>query len=724
MLPKELVALIHHIELNKAGWWDRAVQQLIMFVLWLENNKPLTLETILSLLAKELTITLDRDQCERNLKLMTKDKKIIRIGDTFKLSESLFKEISDRVKEAERLEQEVKNIFISLAQKLCPTVDALNLWSDFNNSFLAPFIREMGAHVFDFVVGETQTERVERFAKRYFDEFKAKYPLDIERKLQELIHQFLNFKNEFVRSYILRMMNSYFYVEACGVKQEILEKLMRYIKIKPSFYIFVDTNFLFSILNLHDNPSNEAAAKLMELIKQLFGKITIKLYVTSLTLDEAKRVLSNAKSSLQDIRVTPKLAESATIVEMSGIERKFFEACIQNPALNAESFFAPYVNNLLQLLRAKGVELYNEKLDEYKTNQKVIDDILAQQEFEKNRFGDRAKSYEALEHDMVLWHFVKGKRQAYVESPIEAKYWIVTVDYRLLGFDAYKTRGDQIPVCIHPATLAQMLQFWVPRTDTLEEVLFASLRLPLFFSEFDPETERATLAILRTLSRYENIEDLSLETIIHLLLNESLRARIQTAEQVEERVQLVKEALIEEHARLKKELDASVIKLREREKELEQMEKTIHKLEKDLEGERKSKESLQARLQQAEQQIQKLQEAQKEEEKRRTFRKFVQWSIIALGASIGVAYGVVLLILNFLTLIDVELRHPMKLVIIVESGMLIFWPWILDCMARKIVIRHPFIEAICKFKRWIRGFLSMIIVSVLASLLLDALKNL
>jgi hypothetical protein len=75
-----------------------------------------------------------------------------------------------------------------------------------------------------------------------------------------------------------------------------------------------------------------------------------------------------------------------------------------------------------------------------------------------------------------------------VESPTEAKYWVVTVDYRFLGFDEYKRQNTtaSIPIVVHPTTLIQLLQLWVPRTQEFEEAIVRSLRFAFLFHEFDP----------------------------------------------------------------------------------------------------------------------------------------------------------------------------------------------------------------------------------------------
>ena len=148
--------------------------------------------------------------------------------------------------------------------------------------------------------------------------------------------------------------------------------------------------------------------------------------------------------------------------------------------------------------------MFSQDISAFKTNQDVIDDLLQQKEFEKQRYGDRAKNYERLEHDMVLWHFVKSKRPLRPELPIDAEYWIITADYRLLGFDAHKQKrmGTEVPICLHPTTLTQLLQFWVPQTPEFEQALLSTMRLPTVLPLMDGDAERVSLKILNAVSTF------------------------------------------------------------------------------------------------------------------------------------------------------------------------------------------------------------------------------
>jgi hypothetical protein len=221
------------------------------------------------------------------------------------------------------------------------------------------------------------------------------------------------------------------------------------------------------------------------------------------------------------------------------------------------------------MMRTKGVELYNEDVEKYKKRQDVIDDILVQMDSEKRKYKNRAKNYEKLEHDMILWHVARDRRAVRIDSPLDAVFWVVTIDYRMLGFDKYKKRmfrkagqENTIPVCVYPTTLIQMLQFWIPRTPEFEEAMLSSMRLPFLYPEFDPGAEKVTLDILRTLGQYEGISEIRTETVSSMLVNTALRDKMSATKGIEKKAELIKDALFEQHKRATDELRAVAEELR------------------------------------------------------------------------------------------------------------------------------------------------------------------
>ena len=125
--------------------------------------------------------------------------------------------------------------------------------------------------------------------------------------------------------------------------------------------------------------------------------------------------------------------------------------------MTPKEYFSPYIDNLLTIAREIGVEIFNEDTSALSMRQDVIDDINEQTNYETEKYGENAKSYKPLEHDIILWHFLKDKRSIKLESPLDAKYWIVTIDFRFLGFDEYKRKQGEfnLPLCLHPTTLLQ-----------------------------------------------------------------------------------------------------------------------------------------------------------------------------------------------------------------------------------------------------------------------------
>jgi hypothetical protein len=541
-LPTELVSLIHHVELNKAGWWDRALQRLIVAAIWL-SHKPITIQSLSGDLRSAFQLDVDTDKLNIQVEQLFAAGTLVTLpDDSLKITESARKSFLQDVSIAEASEKAVQTKFSELLKIRCQSLDAVKTWQDFDTHLLMPLVGETGANTLHLLSGsglQVSTPRINHFL--------STYPSEYRESLHAIITDFLDPKDENVRSYILRSLNAHFLVEAATLREDTLRAVTQLADLRPVYNVFVDTNFLFSILSLHANPSNEAATTLQQLIKRLPETIKFKLYVLPPTLEEAKNRLILTKIKIADIPGYSNLTQAALNAHISGIATKFFEERAKSPTfLSSADYFDPYIRDLTTIMRAAGVELFNENMDGYSMKQDVIDDVVEQVDFEeKNR--DRPKSYEAIKHDMILWHFTRDKRPVNVESPIEAKYWIVTIDYRFLAFDGYKRRSinANVPVCLHPTNLIQMLQFWIPRSPEFEEAMLSSMRLPFLFEDFDSVSEKTTLRILDTLGRYEGIADLSTEIVAAITLNEALREKMRVQPSVEKDVKLIRDALIQ-----------------------------------------------------------------------------------------------------------------------------------------------------------------------------------
>jgi len=569
LLPKEAVALVQHIELNRAGWWDKTIYRLLLASVWLSDHPPssndiqaaLKATFKLSMTTQKLMSTLDSLE-SRNMLLCLPN-------HTYRIPEEHRVVFEKEIAEAEKVEVESKALFSKLSAELGIEVEPEKLWSDFEHEFLGPLIKQVGANTYHLIAGEKMTadrSLVDRFLKPYHQE--------LHTNLRALVATFIDPKKHAVCAHISRLLHARFCVEASGLSEDVLAKLNESAGKQVRFRMFIDTNFLFSLLELHENPSNAAAQELRDLIAQLKGSPRIDLVITPETIAEAKGSIAYTKGQLSGFPIGNNFTQAALQNKFSGMAMRFFsERLRRNGNLTPEEWFDPYLNNFVTIARSKGVELFNQKLDEYSTRQDVVDDILAVFKHEKRRPEGRRKSYQKVAHDMVLWHCVNDKRLAYVESPVDADFWILTVDYRLIGFDEHKQKHskNKVPLCIHPASFIQLLQFWVPRTKEFEEAMLGNLRLPFLFQDFDAEGEKTSLKILKGIGRFEGGEGLSQDTITQVMLNDELRSRLQEGHtnesEIEIEIELIRDALLEEvklHAEAQannaKELQQKVLK--------------------------------------------------------------------------------------------------------------------------------------------------------------------
>jgi hypothetical protein len=546
-LPKEVTALIHHIELNKAGWWDRAAQRLVIASIWLANE-PLSTDQVSHNLETQFRLKLSGQKLVAVLATLEKQNFLVKLpGDVYRIPDAKRTEFEREVDASEQAEQRAHKYFVRLVQDQKLSIDTQVAWATFNDKFLAPLINEVGANAYRLVTGQNTLDGV-----GLVGQFLSAFPPDQHTRLGEVASRFLNPKSDDARSYISRLLHARLCVEASGLPEAIVAKLRDSAGKPIRFRVFVDTNFLFSLMDLHENPSNETAKELQDLIAHLKSNLKIELYIAPKTVEEAKTALLASKSQLSGIPSSSNFTTVALHAGLSGMAQKFLtERWKHGKFITAEEWFRPYVDNFVAIAKGKGIELYNENQDSLSTQQEVLDDIVHVMDFEKKLPEQRRKSYDRVEHDMVLWHFVRGKRMPYVESPIDARDWILTVDFRFIGFDQHKLRQEnaKIPVCLHPTSLIQLLQFWVPRTKEFEEAMLGSLRLPFLFQEFDADAERTTLKILRGLGRFEGSSDLPEATISSVIMNDGLRAVLASEHSGEEEVALIRDALLEEQTR-------------------------------------------------------------------------------------------------------------------------------------------------------------------------------
>ena len=544
-LSHEISALVHHVELNRTGWWDEALSGIVLASVW-SLRGPVNKEQILSELKTSFRLPVGREQLSLVIRRLKENDRIIDVGGgRLKVSEQLRVTLDKDVDAAKEVRINARSYFESLAMDSPIEIHPTTMWEAFERVFLMPMMRDVGASTYRLLAGDGEV-----YDESHIDSFLSTFAEDSRTTIKAIVSQFLDPKNGIVRDYITRLLHAYFCVEASGLPKSILDKLRKTMARPLRFRLFVDTNFLFSLLDLHENPSNASAQELRELLTTLNNNPRVDLYLTSKTMNEAKSAISAAKVWVSSVPLAENFTLAALRAGMSGmIERFFAERQRRSDPLDAGTWFDPYLNDLVPMARQVGVKTYNKKIDQYGTRQDVIDDIHLVMEYEsRNRPESHRKSYERVAHDVILWHVVEDRRPSYAESPSDVAEWVLTVDFRLIGFDAYKRKnsGTHVPICLHPTTLVQLLRFWVPHSNEFEKAILGGLRFPFLFHEFDADAERLSLTIISRLERLQGSEQFSDETLVKVVMNDGLRARIRDEIPEDEEVKLVRDALLDE----------------------------------------------------------------------------------------------------------------------------------------------------------------------------------
>ena len=80
--------------------------------------------------------------------------------------------------------------------------------------------------------------------------------------------------------------------------------------------------------------------------------------------------------------------------DFSGIIKRYFQKCHKkHTMLNIDDYFDPYLDNFTVNIRKHGLEIQQDNMENYSTDQRVVDDLLEQVEyrFERNNKSNRYK---------------------------------------------------------------------------------------------------------------------------------------------------------------------------------------------------------------------------------------------------------------------------------------------------------------------------------------------
>lgn len=203
-LPKEVAALVHHVELNRSGWWDKVVQRLALAAVWLSDHPPST-DEIKKTLLQEFKLSLTHEKLRAALSSLEKQDLLVVLEDTrYRIPDSQRAVFEQDIEAAEKVESEAREFFYKLVREFCTGLDTHSAWDAFQSEFLTPLIKEVGANAYHLITGESlraDQNLVDYFLKRFEPKFHS--------GLKELVTSFLDPKKDEVRAHVTERVNDF-----------------------------------------------------------------------------------------------------------------------------------------------------------------------------------------------------------------------------------------------------------------------------------------------------------------------------------------------------------------------------------------------------------------------------------------------------------------------------------------------------------------------------------
>jgi hypothetical protein len=347
--------------------------------------------------------------------------------------------------------------------------------------------------------------------------------------------------------YIAQLADAAFNFYTLEVPADLSEQLRQQLH---ELTLFLDTNFLFGILDLHHNTQVQVSHDLLRAIS--IHRLPFKLRFHEATQKEMLSTISYYGGVLRSRAWSRSLSRAAAASRnLSGIEQKFHERNAGG-LLDVDEFLRTY-EHFDSLLIEKDIKVFRPHTERPDAQNDIFHEYQAF--LKRNGRGDKA--YETVMHDAKILEEARNLRTD-AASSLEAGALLISCDYFLYRFDWERSRKDGHRACVLlPNMLWQILRPFIPADQDFEKAFAETFALPEF-RVLGSGGSKACSKMLQILASYKEVPE---QTAMKMLANDLLLDRLRTeqneakfAEQVEAAFVEENRNLLEEKAALEQEL--------------------------------------------------------------------------------------------------------------------------------------------------------------------------
>jgi hypothetical protein len=473
-------------------------------------------------------------------------------GTNLTISADVRRSIEDRITAATNLEEYVKKGWSDQTRVEAPGLSTKDLWDALREYLRLAFQRHGvqtvalldASAMVDGIQTESLASLLDKIIERYFEpELRKGAKLNVSKFLSSVGDHPDRAK------YLSQLADGTFNYFSLSVDPELATTFQK--ELKP-LTLFLDTNFLFGILDLHVSPQVEVSNELLEAIAR--HGLPFSLYYHPATLREMQQTLDRQAEALKRRTWTRALSRAVrdSSCELSGLELRYHALNAESP-IDVDSFLSLY-EHVDVLLEARGIGLSQTEEADLAERSRV----MSEYDSYLNDRG-RPKPYESVMHDATVLCTARRLRGQQSDS-LSAGALMMTCDYTLFGFDWTTARKQRdLPCTVMPNLFWQLLRPFVPSDNDFDRSFAQTFAVPEFRSIGDGSA-RACSKLLALLAVYRDVPE---ETARKLLANRPLVEKLRGLgddqafeREVELAIAAENTALAEEKVALERQLEA------------------------------------------------------------------------------------------------------------------------------------------------------------------------
>jgi hypothetical protein len=525
---KKTFSKLSHIKaLSHDQKFDAIVQNLIIHTLNQNSGiNPRNENQIATRIIEIYGISIRTHIVLSNLDKLLNQGKVVKDPATkqYHVTQLVSNQINKRLKDADEIENNVKESWFNELRTFLPEItqsELDKLWCCLK-SYLCNVFEQHGIQTLQFLnpnikITDEDQQNLIGIVENILKENGNPFTIEL---FSSSINQFIHNADEIRTNYISQLADATFTSFALTSDAETVKFLNnRYNNLE----LFLDTNFIFGILDLHKNKEDASAIEILEEVGK--NRLPFRLVYHPETLAEFKRAFDARSLYVRATKWSRESSRVALAVDgLSPIEELFHRQNIDNeidPSVFLEKYdHVDYILKDLGLNEYVPNDLTNDELFE------IENDVELYQKFYDTVPNRKNKSFSGFKHDIVVLKEVRGlnpKKTKFLESHA----FFISSDFILAKFERnhYK-RNWEINYVVNPSVFLQLIRPFIENDYNSNKRFIDTFSIPEFRAfDIDYTTTRSkTLQILNDI-----YHSTSFETKVKILRDQVLLEKLEKA---------------------------------------------------------------------------------------------------------------------------------------------------------------------------------------------------